>query len=230
MDDHTYGSASEVWPFKWTPAFTPASVPWPARPLPPVVDFDVPAKPLENSFYPRVKALCRDMFNSVDYQYPVRVRIAELDNGIESDSNFGTTDYLRYYPEGGNPDPNVGVFSAHTSDASRAGQRLLPIVVYRQQVTNGNFPRVSGDIVQVTPLIEHIPWTIDANQNVTIPDRLFVGHAENNGAYFGFYLYVRDLQPVLEGAAYRYFVVRFNEKREVVEIIDAGEVTIPVDS
>ena len=33
---------------------------------------------------------------------------------------------------------------------------LLPIVVYRYQVPGGDFPEVSGDIYQVTPLMRNI--------------------------------------------------------------------------
>ena len=50
---------------------------------------------------------------------------------------------------------------------------LLPMVLYRQQVTNALFPKVSGDVVQVSPLIERLPWIYNpAARLVTIPDRL----------------------------------------------------------
>jgi hypothetical protein len=165
------------------------------------------------------------------------IRIGELDTSLEPWSNVTDADgtdnpFVQYFagPTSANPDPNVGVFSSRTRDASRSGQRLLPIAIYRQQVTNEYFPRVSGDIVQVSPLIEQIPWTINANEDVTIPDRLFAGHYETKGANTYFFLYVRDLQPVLQGAKYRYFILRFNDKREVQETIPAGEVPIPVES
>jgi hypothetical protein len=35
------------------------------------------------------------------------------------------------------------------------------------------------------------------------------------------------LQPVIAGATYRYFVVRFKATREIDQIIPAGEVTLP---
>ena len=115
------------------------------------------------------------------------------------------------------------------SAPSHPGQSLLPIVVYREQLTNSLFPRVSGDIVQVTPLIERIPWRIDANQVVTIPDRLFAGFTEYHAPLYHYYFYVRDLQPVQLGAKYRYFVVRFNDQREIQEIIPAGDVELPLE-
>ena len=108
---------------------------------------------------------------------------------------------------------------------------MLPIVVYRQQVTNALFPKVSGDVMQVSPLIERVPWAIIPFSvdytTVGIPDRLFAIGSEI-GAQATFYpLYLRDQQPVQQGAKYRYFVLRFNAKREVQEIIEAGDVDIP---
>jgi hypothetical protein len=113
--------------------------------------------------------------------------------------------------------------------ASRVGSSLLPIVLYRQQVTNSYFPKVSGDIMQVSPLIERIPWLTVTNQ-VFVVDFLFAGAYVNNPAKdrYDFFIYLRDTQPVQLGARYRYFVVRFNDKREVQEIIPAGEVELPL--
>jgi hypothetical protein len=42
-------------------------------------------------------------------------------------------------------------------------------------------------------------------------------------------LYLRDQQPVIAGARYAYYIVRFNAKREVQEIIPAGEVELPLN-
>jgi hypothetical protein len=57
---------------------------------------------------------------------------------------------------------------------------------------------------------------------------MIAGRYENPGNDNGMVvLYVRDLQPVLFGATYRYFVVRFNAQREIDQIIPAGEVTLP---
>jgi hypothetical protein len=41
------------------------------------------------------------------------------------------------------------------------------------------------------------------------------------------HIYLRDQQPVMIGASYHYYVVRFNTKHEVAETIDAGIVTVP---
>jgi hypothetical protein len=37
------------------------------------------------------------------------------------------------------------------------------------------------------------------------------------------------LQPVQLGAKYRYFVMRFNDQREIQEIIPAGDVELPLN-
>jgi len=158
---------------------------------------------------------------------PVRVTSNPNDNAI-TDHTGG--DYLQYNGlnfRSGNfvqSDPNAGVF--RSLGTKYPGQSLLPIVVYREQLTNSLFPRVSGDVVQVTPLIERIPWSIDSDSVVTIPDRLFAGFSEYHLPNYYYYFYVRDLQPVQLGAAYRYFVVRFNGQREIQEIIPAGDVLI----
>ena len=103
-------------------------------------------------------------------------------------------------------------------------------MVYRQQIANATFPTVSGNLIQVTPLIEHIPWQgeqITYGGVFTIPDLLFGAASEFYRDFHYYYLYVRDQQPVLIGASYHYYVVRFNAKHEPAETIDAGTVTIP---
>jgi hypothetical protein len=44
---------------------------------------------------------------------------------------------------------------------------------------------------------------------------------------YGFELVLLDTQPVISSARYRYFLVRFNAKREPEEIIPVGDVDIP---
>jgi hypothetical protein len=64
---------------------------------------------------------------------------------------------------------------------------------------------------------------------VTVPDRL-IGNCfvsiNNTRVHL---ICLRDLQPVIHGATYRYFIARFNAKRELEEIIPAGDVQIPLD-
>jgi hypothetical protein len=244
-DQGMTGSPSEIWRFAWTPPVVLATVPWPKRPLPPVSDFDkigpgVTPPPV----FPRIVA--RVFYDSdgvaPNPRYPVGVRIGELgipsaQGVIGSPTRNALTDYTGLYIQYSaastgrifliQPDPNGGVF--RSIGTAHPGQSILPIVVYREQLTNSLFPHVSGDVIQVSPLIERIPWFMDANRMVTIPDWLFAGLNEYDGQLYHYYFYLRDLQPVQLGAAYRYFVVRFDDKREIQEIIPAGDVELPLD-
>jgi hypothetical protein len=233
------GSTSEVWRFTWTPPIVLADVPWPARPLPPARSFDDTSVPgIGNAFRARA-ILMRGPNRSLDGRYPVGVTIGDLSR-IDTIlgrlnqfyMNVGTTNFLAYsFFAAPSQDPNhLLVFRRHSNDPSRNGESLLPIVLYRQQVANESYPRVSGNIIQVSPLVERIPWIFDGDATqVTVPDRL-IGNTfvsiNNTDVQF---ICLRDPQPVLQGAAYRYFIARFNAKRELEEIIPAGEVEIPVD-
>lgn len=218
------GNASEVWQFVWKPPVQLATVPWPKRPLPPVRDFDVAG--------PGVAAvLLRDANFQLDQRYPVGVRIGWMNQDSDQvgvQSNVRSSSYAAYnvYPSSLNPDPNTQVFRRAAS-----GELLLPIVVYRQQVPNAVFPIVSGDLVQVSPLIERVPWEVISGvrdyRTVVIPDRLFAIGYEVADQNRSFPLCLRDQQPALAGARYRYSVVRFDAKREPAEVISAGEVEIP---
>jgi hypothetical protein len=221
-----HGSTSEVWRFKWTPTNAPPTVPWPARLLPPVRTFNVDG--------PGVTAgLLQDANFQLDPRYPVGIRIGQMSTNISEFSinyNVRTPDFANYniFGTSANPDPNTRVFRRKPG-----GESLLPIVVYRQQVTNAAFPKVSGDVTQVTPLIESIPWallnvSVDF-RTVAIPDRLIaLGYDPTQQNYFR-PIWLRDQQPVIQGAKYRYYVMRFNNQHEAEEIIPAGEVEIPTN-
>jgi hypothetical protein len=237
-----WGDSSTEWTFMWQPPPKFLTVPWPARPLPPVTQFDEPAKvpqPFPAIMAPRVAAL---VFTNAtggiaDGRYPVGIRFAMV-SGIRESYNIGTTNFGAYLNFAGT-DPNSGIFARYAdgNGALQNGDPLLPMMVYRKQETNANFPRVSGNVTQVTPLLERVPW-LNRGLFTVIPDRLIaLGYETFNtggdaGQFFsGDFLYVRDEQPVILGARYHYYVVRFNggstAPQEVAEIIDAGAVDIP---
>lgn len=228
-----HGSSSEVWRFKWTPPVMLPTVPWPARLPAPARDFE-PNDPAAD-LSPRVmaRAFIDGNFAIQSRFRPIGVRIGRLDNSFSFQSGFiGDTNFVSYNAANSivNPDPHHGLFRSASTDPSRAGRTLLPCVLYRQQVTNANFPKVSGDVVQVSPLIERLPWIYNpAARQVTMPDRLLglSGETYNDHSYY--LLYLLDQQPVVLGARYRYFVVRFNSKREPEDIIPAGEAEMPVN-
>lgn len=235
-----WGDASQQWTFIWKPPNPLVTVPWPARPLPPVTAFDDASSASNLDYYPRVSAVLFTNYNGTvaDYHYPVGVRVAQVNTPYWY-SNVGSNTLAVYnvYPgfagAAGRIDPNVGVFHRLAND-SRLNDPLLPIVLYRQQVTNAAFPRVSGTLTQVSPMLEQVAWTSQGNLRangvtVSIADRLIAldGEVINDHSYA--FLYLRDQQPVIIGAAYQYFVVRFNDRREIAEIIPAGVVQIPAN-
>ena len=237
------GDASQVWTFTWTPTNPLPTVPWPARPLPPVKDFDEDQYSYIAPFHPRVAAVLM-LYGSLqlDQRYPVGIRIGDLSSIYPWPQTIGTSNLITYQVAAilglafipPPADPHTLVFRRQSQDPPHSGELLLPIVIYRQQVTNANFPRVSGALTQVTPLLERIPYSTAACANcqppgttVNIYDQLLGAGYENSGEYTGHFLYLRDQQPVIIGATYQYFVMRLNAQHEVSEIIPAGSVTIP---
>jgi hypothetical protein len=230
------GDPSSEWTFVWKPPPTNVTVPWPARPLPPVTQFDdaaaVPYLP-----FPRVAAMLMTYYDSktqkslLDAQYPVGIRIGQVSTFYNS-YNAGSTNFAGYQAFSDAPaDPNANVFKRLSLSSDLAGQPLLPIVIYRQQVTNANFLRVSGNLTQVTPLVEKIPWTVtylNASPIVNVPDLLIALGQETWADEEDHFLYLRDQQPVIFGAKYQYYAVRLDAQREISEVIDAGSVEIPL--
>ena len=249
MDEHdkVYND-SEPQTFTWNvPATNILSVPWPARPLPPVTHFDD-----ENgsSNYRVAAVILR--YNTgnaqtfLDARYPVGIRIGDL---ATLSQNFditylttGTTNFFTYRPITYSSslfyglDPVQMLYTRNSANPQLNHNPLLPLVVYRVQTTNATFPKVSGSITQVTPLIEAIPHLLRGHSDTTtvvVPDLLVGTGFESDPINFqapaasNSHIYIRDQQPVLIGATYHYYVVRFNAKHEVAETIDAGSVTIP---
>ena len=221
------GDSSISWDFTWKPPTRPELVPWPARPLPSVEAFDnrVFAVVFTNSQNNKLE----------DHRYPVGIRIGQFHYTQDPNRNIGTTEPIVYYrSEATSTDPNHHLYFRQSTNPERNGESILPIVVYRQQVTNAFFPKVSGDVTQVSPMIERIPWQTDGVPNnpfaIVIPDRLLAAGRDEREDNATSYLYLRDQQPVLLGARYRYFVARFKPNREVDYIIPAGEVEIPLSS
>jgi hypothetical protein len=234
-----YGDASEEWTFTWKPPPTNVTVPWPARPVPSVTQFDDLSALASRSapFSPRVAAQVFYSYDQlskphVDPNYPVAIRIGQINDSSFATMNVDTTNfasYLDYNTQAPNPDRYMFKRAADSPD--RNGDPLLPIVIYRRQETNASFARVSGNMTQVTPLLESIPFEsspgANANKVIVIPDRLVCIGQETYNDVAKNYFYLRDQQPVILGARYHYYVARFNPQREMSEVIDAGTVDIP---
>jgi len=239
------GDSSQVWKFTWVPPVQVESVPWPARPMPPVKGFYEDLPPLLGGgarFTGIPASLIYSNFTGfLDARYPVGIQIGTFSRlsgyNYQITYNNGNTNLASYTILGPQvpPDPNSLVLTAISADPARNGQPLLPIVVYRQQVANTNFPHVTGNLVQCSPLLERIPYHLDLHLGnasyITIEDRL-IAAAE----YFDpsgqneipiSVLYLRDQQPVIHGATYQYYVVRFTDKREIDEVIPTNPVFVP---
>jgi hypothetical protein len=231
------GDSSPAWKFTWQPPIALPTVPWPARPVPAVKVFDDNLSPdVAPLFRPRIAAvLLKDANFQADPLYPVGIRIGNCDTLNNLISNVRSTNFITYDFVAGDPknDPHELIFKRQSADPSLQGESLLPIVVYRQQVTNTAFPRVSGNLVQVTPLLERIAYQTQfiprQSLHIVIPDRLLAAAYEFDASShsFGSFLYLRDQQPVMRGARYQYFVVRFDQKHEISEVIPAGQIDIP---
>ena len=176
----------------------------------------------------------------IDTRYPVGIVIGSFPRagsfGVQVVWNVGNTNLGSYsFISGGViPEPNTLVLKAISPDPTRNGQPLLPIVAYRQQLANTNFPRVTGNLVQCSPLVEKIPYSLDfhpANSStITILDRLIavteVLACPGCDSVVSV-LCLRDQQPVMHGATYQYYVVRFNNKREIDEVLPTNPVYVP---
>jgi hypothetical protein len=228
------GPVSQAWEMTWQPPLPRQIVNWPFRDLPPV-----------GVFHPGIQAcLMTNMigqFHDVPVfsrDFPVGVRIGAVESydgyPVVEDSNRAL-ELWGNFDDAPQLDPNLYLFRR-----SGGSEVVLPVVLYRQQVTNSTFPRVSGALMQVSPLIERIAFRNKNDQFYArreVTDKLIArsgqgefnipGHPNQAGALDTFGIYLLDAQPVMSGATYRYFLVRFKENREMEMIIPAGEVTIP---
>jgi hypothetical protein len=164
-----------------------------------------------------------------------------LTNGLTNRNGMDPVNYL--FPRGiAANDPQYSAPVPRTTPASAADSALLPVVLYRQQIANARYPTVSGDVIQVSPLIEKIahqqfsfPFESGPLESTVIHDP-FIGvvtiepppAAVSLPTFID--LYLLDTQPVLKGATYRYTLVRLRaDNGEIEETIPAGDVTIPTN-
>lgn len=218
------GAPSNIETFRWGDPTTleQPQVPWPARDLP---------KTTANTFSTPPQAM---YVSDEDYQGPA-VLIGE---SIFDDRDFqqpysGDSDFqLKYLEDYDTP--------ANQIYKNASGESLLPMVLYRYQVPSTLYPSstLSGDIVQVSPLIEEIaatgPVTVSIPQTGQTYDlyamrdpflhvmKLFeFGLDRTHG------IFVKDTQPAIRGAAYVYLLVRFSERGEIVEVVPTSPLLIP---
>lgn len=108
------------------------------------------------------------------------------------------------------------------------GEALPSFMVYRYQVPNATWETVSGDVYQVSPLIDQIAATPSTTQGQPVhavfdPYVFLIAEPEVTN---GYHLFIKDTQPVIQGASYRYLIVRFDDKGEIVQVIPLNTVTV----
>jgi hypothetical protein len=206
------GEFSNFETFVWNPtnAVSP-QVPWPARGLPPT-----------NASFPTIASFLSPMnapgpFQSSDFTgigVLVGVDLLTLRVAIKDGTRvFGTYD------------PMSGLLT------NNMGEIIFPVAMYRYQVPNVNYPTVSGDVIQVSPLMENIAYQVTGvpgqTINTIIQDPFLVGTTAPNGQNNNLYLWIKDTQPQISGARYKYLLVRFKANREIDQIIQSNEVEVP---
>lgn len=111
---------------------------------------------------------------------------------------------------------------------SATSEALLPdFMLYRYQVPNAIWANVSGDVYQVTPLIEGLasaPSTYQEQPVWAVHDPYVFLVPEPNVSN-GYHLWVKDTQPFVQGAKYRYLVVQFTDRGEIARVIPLDPVT-----
>ena len=220
------GPISAAWDFTWHPPVPPDIVQWPFRPLPAVAAF-------HPSIVTRLMSNYTDQAQQIlalSQDYPVGVRIGLVPYWDVAPFLENTNRRIQLYAYNQSQlpvlDPNRYLFhrNVHGADV------ILPAALYRQQITNINFPKVSGDVTQVSPLVEKLALR-RFNYGYEVVDSLIGRSADPETVpteeNLGYGMYLFDTQPVISGAAYKYFLVRFKANHEVDQIIPAGSVTLP---
>lgn len=201
------GNPSNTNTFQWSPALVGGPlVPWPARGLPRVTNF----------FAANIQAVC--LTNPLVYQ-GVGVRIGEW---LTISNQFSSQSPPPYTIVGAPADPMSYLYKSPLTASN-----LFPVVMYRYQVPNAKFPRVSGDIVQVSPLMEQIAYE-NFGGGIRIHDRFIALEAPPaaGGGGMPVKIYLVDTQPIVAGARYAYLLVRLAANREIDQVIETNELEV----
>ncbi|HWY76488.1 MAG TPA: hypothetical protein VN281_12770, partial [Verrucomicrobiae bacterium] len=140
------GDFSNLENFLWTPTNTPGpNVPWPALGPPGTnSSFNAMAFFLSPTNANPMLASGTNTGNAVWIGY------AQLSPRIEILLKSGPAQLTTSF------DPNSAIFT------NPAGDSIFPCAMYRYQVPNANFPVTSGDVIQVSPLMENIAYQLNS--------------------------------------------------------------------
>lgn len=218
-------------------------VPWPARPL--------PVRGAATQFHSSIKAVVLPNISNFksrglavligDYQY-----IGDnsfLRKGVDVSPNSASGDLMSWMPGRVDPlryvyrdeRPVVGDAAVEANLIDTPVTSLLPALLYRVEVPTATRPVVSGDVVQVSPLIEAIavgPATVGGDAATAIYDPYLVAIEKSRVpglslSLNNYGLFLRDRHPVIMGASYAYLIVRFGPDREIVEVLSTNVVAVP---
>jgi hypothetical protein len=195
--------------FRWIPGGPPVGpdVPWPGRPV-----------PEQAQFHPGIESLL--------VQAPgfsgLAVRIGQVQNVERRSVTYGTA--------------QVDAVTGHVNPVmfcytNVLGQTLVPsVVLYRYQVTNAFYPKVSGDLIQVTPLMENIAHdkvAVNGESVTRILDPFVRLVSPNTAQGTDWQLCLVDTQPAVRRARYAYLMVRMGNDGELEEVIPVPPVLVP---
>lgn len=213
------GESSSRHEFTWKSPPVDANVPWPFRALPTVRKYDGKVVNLP------VQVPTGDTTEGLIWPYFLGSQVGFRIGGMTWDTGpqvkffslvLGSQGVTITTNDESDRDPNAYLDFI----APRVPLKTLPAVLYRQQLANDAWPVVSGDVVQVSPLVSRVLWSDvprapdgppnDASKSfmrdpfigVEIHDDDHDDRAE---------LYLLDTTPRTVGAKYRYWLVRFDE-------------------
>lgn len=189
----------------------PALVPWPARMLP----------ALDQGFLPQLAA---EIIDELGNFQGVGIRIGNYNLEI------GQTDLGNMGNEVGNihvrpPSYQQAIGNTVSLFLTNNGESVFPCVVYRYEFDSDTGEPVTGDIVQVTPLIDGLWQRFDKPTGRTTIYQPHIG-LHNNGFLTGG-IYIRDAQPVIKGSTYRYLIACFKENGEIDRVLPIKPIHIP---
>ena len=210
--------------FLWSQALTVGpEVPWPARALPavdpdfiPEIEADYAEHEGEDRFYAGVQIGELIVNNNEDEGVSPGVFTTEQGVGLQ---------FVPWHWPSNDTDYALELFT------SSAGENALNCALYRYQVPNANFPNVSDDLVQVSPLIDQVrvkPYTA-GREGLYDPFLTLLEDPDfPNDTSERYGLYIKDTQGAIRGAKYVYVLVRFKENGEIDRSIPTNELTIPL--
>ncbi len=220
------GGFSQPVQFQWSPAPFAGDAPvvWPARgllALAPLVGgggvVGVRPPPPERLFNPQ------SWTDADSGRFHLGVQIGEVRGEIRRDPQSGAPTLE------GVVDPQ-DLLGAAADDDPLLRPAIFPGVLYRYQVPNDAFPRVSGDVIQVSPLmraIAHRTVIIDSLDRTAFLDPFVDLRAVPAGPASIVRFYLKDTQPAVQEATYRYVLVHFTEQGEVDNVTHSDAITIP---